>query len=426
MQKINASEYGGETMSQTVEASALLAAESAPHNEMELTDDEFDLNNDSQMGSVETSAVGTTKRNSEEELEVGSKKKKACKSSSSSSNTTNNLTSEEDLLMEVKESEVKESSNNIAGQQLSPPRKSARRRKPPWYNGVEHQHGPTTWAQHLDDMVRGRFSRCTQRLHDTSDEELQKLHEDGCRILIGGRESTAHSFVARAIAAMAKNSPIASWNAKEAELIEYINVAKDKHLNINDKFDGESTMEWAAKTGLLNILSLLLDDGYPLRQEDTNNSCSNAINAAVGACDHEALSLILSRRTVEAQRVIREEAQHRFTCSFFRTVQNCDTESMKLLLTYGCATMSDMDANSIFVWSNNHRKYTSNIKVMLSQIYPSIPNVIHWSRELHWTFPKTDRECINWLWHARQQQSCSGIVLTDDLWTRIFSFLGRY
>ena len=58
MQKINASEYGGEIKSQTVDT----------HNEMELTDDQFDLNNDSQMGSVETSAVGTTKRSNSDHV----------------------------------------------------------------------------------------------------------------------------------------------------------------------------------------------------------------------------------------------------------------------------------------------------------------------------------------------------------------------
>merc|ERR1712032_876075 len=84
-----------------------------------------------------------------------------------------------------------------------------------------------------------------------------------------------------------------------------------------------------------------------------------------------------------------------------------------------------------------------------------IVNVTHWSRELHWSFPTSDRHCLNLLWYTMQKQqhrssskqtekhqgrgqhtssssscySSSGqrpfFCLPDDVWLCIFSFIDR-
>jgi hypothetical protein len=189
--------------------------------------------------------------------------------------------------------------------------------------------------RHLEDMHRGRFSVCTRRIRDSSQKELQELN---------GR-----SFVARAVYAMWETSPN-SWNVKEMELMDYINVAIDKGLEVNDAYNAIyrnfSTLELAASMGLLNLLSFLLDRGYPLKPE---NRCLSAVNDAAKYNRYEALELMLSRRTDEARLIIKGEAAHAgwFT-TFYRVVENFDLTSFRILHQFGCIEMSDKDAYWIF------------------------------------------------------------------------------
>ena len=68
-------------------------------------------------------------------------------------------------------------------------------------------------------------------------------------------------------------------------------------------------------------------------------------------------------------------------------INKCDTASVQLLISYGLALMSDYD----------FARTRKNIYTVLSDCYASISNVLHWCRELHWSFPTTDRETLNWL-----------------------------
>lgn len=88
-------------------------------------------------------------------------------------------------------------------------------------------------------------------------------------------------------------------------------------------------------------------------------------------------------------------------------INKCDTASVQLLISYGLALMSDYD----------FARTRKNIDTVLSYCYASISNVLHWCRELHWSFPTTDRETLSWLRHVS--------LLPDEIWRRVFSYIGR-
>ncbi|KAL9180939.1 hypothetical protein ACHAXT_009744 [Thalassiosira profunda] len=272
----------------------------------------------------------------------------------------------------------------------SPPRRSSRRK------GAGTKAGPLSldqkWRPLYRDLGHCRILRCRQRLMDASDKEL-----DGLR-------SMCISFVALAIAAAGSTSGKARV-AKERELLAYVRTAKDCSLPLNDDYDGKSAVELAAYHGLKDVLAFLLDEGCPLKKTGR----SHAVHAAVRNGQHAALDVILTERKAEARRVLREEvtadgAARTGNCStLWETIVKSDDSSAWMLLTAGCLRMSDIDAKMIF--SNPKLRRHLQLRKLLKLLYPSIPNVMHWRGELHWSFPTTDRQTMNWLWHAVHRQS---------------------
>jgi len=318
----------------------------------------------------------------------------------------------------------------VASKDVTSSRRSQRRRNKRSYkdrmdaadNGTLPVYGQKKWMDQLEDnMARGRISHCTRRLLDASPEEVEDLKVKGFNFVQNSYWQKAHSFVARAISAISL-TPTSSWSTKEQELIQYMHVAHERQLNVNDVFTCESAMEWAASIGLLNVLAFLLDQGYPLQAMHPFNAeetlWGSAVLAATKTCQSEALDLILSKRTIEARVCVTQEKGG--STSFYNVVEHCDIESAKVLFKYGCADISDWCA----CWIND-RKCKRNLETILKQIYPTITNVMCWSPKLHKTFPTTDRETLNWFWHALRKPSCSEMKLTDDIWLRVFSFLGR-
>jgi hypothetical protein len=216
------------------------------------------------------------------------------------------------------------------------------------------------------------------------------------------------SFVALAITAGATASGIMR-SSKERDVIDYINKAADLGLNLNDDVNGESSVELASYHGMHDVLILLLDLGCPLKKERCR---SNAVVAAVRNGQHTALDIILSKRKADASKVIQDAVPEYFDTGYYFSplmlaIKKCDATSVQLLISYGLALMSDYD----------FARTRKNIDTVLRDSYAAMSNVSHWCGKLHWSFPTTDRETLNWLWHTG--------LLPGEIWRRVFSYISR-
>ncbi|KAL7538022.1 hypothetical protein ACHAWF_005979, partial [Thalassiosira exigua] len=198
----------------------------------------------------------------------------------------------------------------------------------------------STWRQHYIDLGHGRISRCARRLIDALDDEVGELR------------SMEISFVALSIASAASASGKVRAE-KEGDLGGYVRTAIERGLPLNDVHNGQSAVELAAYHGFLQVLALLLDEGCPLKK---NGLRRNAVSAAVRNGQHSALEIILSKRTEEARRVLREEGTVReektfgldFSLTLLDVIGKGYAMSARSLLSRGCLSMSDFDAKSIF------------------------------------------------------------------------------
>lgn len=304
------------------------------------------------------------------------------------------------------------------------PRRSSRQRQSRQNDSTgplsRWRHLSQTWRQQFIDLGHCRISKCTRRLIDASDDERAELR------------SLDISFVALSISAAASTSGKVRAG-KEQDILNYINAANQYNLPANDDHNGDSAVELAAYHGLTDILTLLLHFGCPLQKNTSQRNVAekkNAVFAAIRNGQHAALEIILSMRKSEAQRVVRGESHlpetglgnvYYFSC-LMETITKCDVTSTQLLLSAGCASMSDIDAKMIF--SNKKLKRHKRLEKLLRLLYPTIPNVMHWRGEYHWSFPKTDRETLNWLWHVLHHPSNPEII-PDEILMRVFSFIGR-
>ena len=259
------------------------------------------------------------------------------------------------------------------------------------------------------DMGRSRFPRCTKRVRDASDHELVELGSLGI------------SFLALAVA-MAASASGTARKEKEADLVDYGRAVLDRGLPANDEHRRNSAVELAAYHGLTNILTLLLDSGCPLKKPVYKK---HAIHAALRNGQHAALELILSKRTSEARQLILDEGSVEtrsglYLSSIMETIRKGDVVGAQLLLSYGCASLSDLDAKCIFL----DQRRVQKLEKLLRALYPAMTNVLHWRGKLHWSFPRTDRETLNWLWHA-VTRSPNAEMLPTEMWLRVFSFCGR-
>lgn len=208
---------------------------------------------------------------------------------------------------------------------------------------------------------------------------------------------------------------------------EYITTAMQFDLAVNDDHNGESAVNLAAYHGLTEILVQLLDEANcPLRK---TTSQSNPIFAAIRNGQHSSLEIIFSKRTTEAIRVINEEediaqrtGKHHLSAQ--EVVMKVDVRSAEILLSYYAISISDRLAKFLYKPFNSRLRYYKKLENLLSHLYPMINNVKHWRKELHWSFPITDKETINWLWHVLQR-SDKQAVLPIDMWLRVFSYFGR-
>jgi hypothetical protein len=301
--------------------------------------------------------------------------------------------------------------NNIVSSQ-----RKSRRQAPIKTTGPLSQwrHLSNQWRQHFIDLGHCRIARCTQRLNEASESQRSEL------------QSLELSFVALAISSAASNSGRARVQ-KEQDLKGYITAAIRLDLNVNDVHNGESAVELAAYHGLTEVLTQLLNDaGCPLKKGSLKR---HAVFAAIINGQHDALEILLSLRTSEAIQVVNEEEEiEQRTGRSFSSLQEViwkgDIVSAQLLLRYKCAVMSDRLAKTLYQPLNAKLRYHKKLESLLDQLYPEIPNVKHWSKELMWSFPTTDRKTINWLWHILHHRSNTEIIPSDML-LHVFSYFGR-
>ena len=214
---------------------------------------------------------------------------------------------------------------------------------------------------------------------------------------------------------------------KEQDAKEYITTAMQFDLAVNDDHNGESAVNLAAYHGLTEILVQLLDEANCHLRKTTSQG--NPIFAAIQNGQHTSLEIILSKRTTEAIGVINEEediaqrtGKHHLSAQ--EVVMKVDVRSAEILLSYYAISISDRLAKFLYEPFNSRLRYYKKLENLLSHLYPMINNVKHWRKELHWSFPTTDKETINWLWHVLQR-SDNQAVLPIDMWLRVFSYFGR-
>ena len=290
----------------------------------------------------------------------------------------------------------------------SPVRRSTRRRHKT-ANPFRWRNLSETPRKIYLDLGHCRLARCTRRLLDSNEDERQELRKMGL------------SFVAMAISSAASAG---GGSSREGELISYVNAAIECDLNVDDVFNSDSAISLAAYHGFSRVLGILLDGGHALMNKDSSTGRS-AVFAAVRNGQHRCLEIILSQRTKEARLMVEEEKfgyeqrGFHFSC-LLEAVTKGDVASAQMLLSAGAAIMSDIDCKFIHAKQKNRSRF----QMVLQSMYPCISNVMHWRGELQWSFPTTDRETINWLWHALHRPH-SPELLPDEMWLRVLSFVGR-
>jgi hypothetical protein len=219
---------------------------------------------------------------------------------------------------------------------------------------------------------------------------------------------------------MAVSAASAYGACREEFLLEYARVVTDRGLDANDSHGhslaqhGNTAVALAAYHGYVRLLGYLLDVGSSL---DSNGMYGNAVEAAVRNGQHEALELLLRTRPDDVALLF---ANDRFSLILRRAIYKDDVESVRILIKKGpCKpTMSDRHMMSM----RNLGKDRTHVWPVLQQLYPTLHNVVGWTKPLHWSFPTADRQALNLLWHT---VGCCGNVFPGEVWLLVFSFTGR-
>jgi len=297
-----------------------------------------------------------------------------------------------------------------------PQRRSSRRQTPIKSTGaLSHwRRLSSLWRQQFIDLGHGRISRCTRRLVDATDSQRQELRE------------MELSFVALAITSAASVSGRARIQ-KEQDAKQYITTAMRFDLDVNDDHNEESAINLAAYHGFTEILIQLLDEANCSLRKITSRG--NPIFSAIRNGQHNALEIIMSKRTTEAIQVINQEEDiaqrtRKYLVSAQEVVMKVDVRSAEILLSYSAISISDRLAMCLYEPFNAKLRYYRKLENLLTHVHPMINNVKHWRKELHWSFPTTDKETINWLWYVLQR-SDNEKVIPIEMWLRVFSYFGR-
>ncbi|CAB9506742.1 unknown protein [Seminavis robusta] len=227
----------------------------------------------------------------------------------------------------------------------------------------------------------------------------------------------------RANSAMAFLTIVAPNSNKERELIEYAQAVMARGVDPNDNYDhlgweisrvGRSAVGAAAAYGYTQLLIFLVAQANC----SVTSGYNHALYYAVRAREYESMTALFDHRGEDICSMWKNHSDDK--CAFwaraiwFMAIKRRDVKAVWILRQRGKATFSYHSLGSSTM--------ARTIKSFLQrQLYPDT-NVLSWSKTLHWSFPVTDRQMINWLWyHVRPSID----DLPEDAWLTIFSFVGR-
>jgi hypothetical protein len=178
--------------------------------------------------------------------------------------------------------------------------------------------------------------------------------------------------------------------------------------------------------GYLQLLRFLLV-AVGVRIDDEEQE--HAVLAAVRNGQHDALQMVLRKRLDEVKTLVqRESDSHNRMTTLGKAFQKEDLACVQMLRLQAGAQLSDPDYRVLAPDAISKKREKGHLCVILKAMYPTLHDSIwNWSKTTHWTFPTSDRQMLNWLWHtflhsfANTQQGS----LPAEVLLRIFSFVGR-
>jgi len=292
------------------------------------------------------------------------------------------------------------------------PRRSSRRRAAhpgpsPTIRGLPITAFRRPWVQHYIDIGHCRLKKCTKRIAEASDADIARL---------------SVSFLAMAIKASTAYGPRAK---QEEALLNYTRAVMARGISPNDHDERlGSAVSMSAYFGYPQLLKLLLEAGCPITS--VHEGTPHALRAAVKNTQHECIRVLLQVRPDQVRELLHEESLARWPARVPTTLR----EAMKHGDVTAIELLRQQKAKVLIQYQhNNQNKWTT----VLKKLYPSSVNVVHWSPELHWSFPGVDRRMLNWLWYALERQreynsdsaNTATVTLPSAVWLKVFGFLGR-
>ena len=254
-----------------------------------------------------------------------------------------------------------------------------------------------TWRRAYLDVGHCRLQKCTKIMQNASPADISQLQQLNT------------TFVAMAISASS-----AYGASKEVQLVDYAHVVTERGLNANDIYNGNSALTLAAYHGYVRLVEYLVDLGSSL---DSRGSYGNVVEASLRNGQHEALELLLEKRPDDAAVLFCDD---KFSMALRRAICKMNVAGVRLLVNSGRVkpTLNDWDLTMMRKKGHVHRCLVP----VLGQLYPHLPNVVSWSKQIHWSFPTNDRQALNLLWYTVGNR---GRLFPGEIWLAIFSFIGR-
>lgn len=238
--------------------------------------------------------------------------------------------------------------------------------------------------------------KCITAMSNASDLEIDELH--------------GKSFLATAISAAS-----AYGACKEDLLLEYAHMVVERRLDPNDTCNREnSAVVLACYHGYLKLAKYLLDFGCSLESE---GMYGNAIEASVQNGQHRALGLLMEKRPQHVAGLFLSDA---FSGVLRQALSRRDVQSFRILTSvrFVKPTFSDYCINVMRRRGQEKRL----LWPILQELYPNLPNVAAWNKQIHWSFPRSDRYAINLIWYS---VGADGRMFPREICLHIFSFVGR-
>lgn len=255
------------------------------------------------------------------------------------------------------------------------------------------------WRRHYLDMNHCRLQKCVARMRNASNDDISNLSKSNT------------SFLAMAISAASAYGVVSKQNV----LLEYAHAIAERGLDINDKHNGNTALVLACYHGYHELALYLVELGASL---DSHGSYGNAVEASVRNGQHQVLMMLLELRPRDVSALFRNDA---FSTPLWRLIFKKDVESLCILTTtQGIIkpTMNNEVMDRMKCWGEDKRY----LHPVLQQLYPFMPNVASWNKEIHWSFPTSDRQTLNLLWYSA---GVMNKVFPTEIWLLIFSFTGR-